>query len=48
MSFLTKDKTKLSNAIEISTDWAKRCKVEFGNNSEKALFELYKEVCIRI
>ena len=48
---LTKDKTKLSNAIEISTDWAKRCKVEFGNNSEKALFGiiqggLYKDLRI--
>ena len=35
---LTKDKKKLSNAIDISTHWAQRCKVEFGNNKEKALF----------
>ena len=35
---LTKDKKILSNAIDISTDWAKRSKVEFGNDSHKALF----------
>ena len=26
---LTKDKKILSNAIDVSTNWAKRCKVEF-------------------
>ena len=31
-------KNKLINAIEISTSWAKRCKVEFGNDKSKALF----------
>ena len=35
---LTNDKKKLSNAIDISTNWAKRCKIEFGNNKKKALF----------
>ena len=34
----TSDKDKLVRAIEISTSWAKRCKVEFGNNKNKALF----------
>ncbi len=35
---LTKDKKTLSSAINTSTEWAKRCKVEFGNNKSKALF----------
>ena len=35
---LTQDKKKLSQAIDISTYWAKRCKIEFGNNKKKALF----------
>jgi queuine tRNA-ribosyltransferase len=35
---LTNDKDKLISAINISTSWAKRCKTEFGNNKEKALF----------
>ena len=35
---LTKDKKKINNAIDISTHWAKRCKVEFGNSKGKALF----------
>ena len=35
---LTNDKDKLVSAIEISTSWAKRCKIEFGNNNSKALF----------
>ena len=35
---LTKDKKILSNAINTSTEWAKRCKIEFGNNKSKALF----------
>ena len=35
---LTKDKKVLSKAITTSTNWAKRCKVEFGNNKSKALF----------
>jgi len=35
---LTNDKKILSNAIDTSTIWAKRCKVEFGNNKKKALF----------
>jgi queuine tRNA-ribosyltransferase len=35
---LTKDKKILSKAIDISTNWAKRSKIEFGNDSSKALF----------
>jgi len=35
---LTNEKKKLISAIEISTNWAKRCKIEFGNNKKKALF----------
>jgi len=35
---LTNEKDKLISAIEISTNWAKRCKIEFGNNKKKALF----------
>ncbi|OUW73710.1 MAG: tRNA guanosine(34) transglycosylase Tgt [Pelagibacteraceae bacterium TMED216] len=35
---LTRDKKILSNAIDISTNWAKRSKVEFGKNNKKALF----------
>ena len=35
---MTNDKNKLISAIEISTSWAKRCKIEFGNNKHKGLF----------
>jgi len=35
---LTKDRDKLISAIEISTIWAKRCKIEFGNDKGKGLF----------
>jgi len=35
---LTKDKKKISKAIEVSNNWAKRCKIEFGENKKKALF----------
>ena len=35
---LTNDKEKLISAINTSTNWAKRCKVEFGKNRKKALF----------
>jgi queuine tRNA-ribosyltransferase len=35
---LTDDKKILSSAIDISTNWAKRSKIEFGNNSSKGLF----------
>jgi queuine tRNA-ribosyltransferase len=35
---LTNDKKILSSAIDISTHWAKRCKVEFGHDKSKALF----------
>ena len=35
---LTSDKKILSNAIDVSTNWAKRSKIEFGNNKKKGLF----------
>ncbi len=35
---LTKNKNEISKAIEVSTDWAHRSKIEFGNNKKKALF----------
>ena len=46
---LTENKEKLIEAINISTEWAKRSKVEFGNNKKKALFGitqggLYKDL----
>ena len=48
---LTKDKKILSSAIDVSTKWAKRSKIEFGNNKQKALFGiaqggLYKDLRI--
>ena len=46
---LTRDKKILSKSIEVSTEWAKRSKTEFGNNKSKALFGivqggLYKDL----
>jgi len=46
---LTKDKKILSKVIETSANWAKRCKVEFGQNKFKGLFGiaqggLYKDL----
>ena len=46
---LTSDKKILSNAIDVSTNWARRCKTEFGNNKSKGLFGivqggLYKDL----
>ena len=35
---LTEDKKKISSAIDISTNWAKRSKIEFGIDKKKALF----------
>ena len=35
---LTSNKKILSKAIDVSTYWAKRCKIEFGNEKSKALF----------
>ncbi|MDC0426905.1 tRNA guanosine(34) transglycosylase Tgt [Pelagibacteraceae bacterium] len=35
---LTNEKDKLIRAIDVSTNWAKRCKIEFGKNKKKALF----------
>jgi queuine tRNA-ribosyltransferase len=48
---LTKDKKILSRAINVSTNWAKRSKTEFGNDKFKALFGiaqggLYKDLRI--
>ena len=46
---LTSDKKILSNAIDVSTNWARRCKTEFGNSKSKGLFGivqggLYKDL----
>ena len=46
---LTEDKKILSNAIDVSTNWAKRSKIEFGNDKSKGLFGitqggLYKDL----
>jgi queuine tRNA-ribosyltransferase len=46
---LTSDKKILKSAIDVSTEWAKRCKIEFGNNKLKGLFGivqggLYKDL----
>ena len=41
---LTKDKQIISNAINVSTEWAKRSKIEFGMNKSKALFGIVREV----
>jgi len=46
---LTWNKKTLSSAIEVSTNWAKRSKVEFGRNKKKGLFGivqggLYKDL----
>ena len=35
---LTMDKKIISNAIDTSTDWAKRSKIEFNNEKNKSLF----------
>ena len=48
---LTNNRDKLKNAIDTSMKWAKRCKIEFGNNKKKALFGiiqggLYKDLRI--
>ena len=37
---LTDDKKILSKAINVSTNWASRCKVEFGLDKSKALFAI--------
>jgi len=49
---LTMDKKVLSKAIDVSTNWAKRSKVEFGNDKSKALFGiaqggLYKDLRVK-
>ena len=45
---LTKDKKILSNAIKVSTEWAKRSKIEFGQNKQKLCLELHKVVYTKI
>jgi len=35
---LSYDKDKIKSSLEISHNWAKRCKEEFGHNPKKALF----------
>ncbi len=35
---LTNDKKIIASAIDVSTDWAKRSKIEFNNADKKALF----------
>ena len=35
---LTHDKNVLSKAIDVSSHWAKRCKIEFGKDNSKGLF----------
>jgi tRNA-guanine transglycosylases, various specificities len=35
---LTRDKKILSKAINVSTEWARRSKIEFGSDKSKALF----------
>ena len=49
---LTTDKKIIDDAVNISTNWAKRCKIEFGNNKKKALFGivqggLYKDLRLK-
>ena len=39
----TQDRKILNNAIDISLDWAKRCKIENGNNKTKGLFGIVQE-----
>ena len=46
---LTTDKKKINQAVKLSTNWAKRSKIEFGVNNKKALFGivqggLYKDL----
>ncbi len=48
---LTSDRKTLSRAIDVSTNWAKRSKIEFGNDKKKGLFGiaqggLYKDLRI--
>ena len=38
MPKITRDKKILSKAIDVSTHWAERCKIEFGQNKSKGLF----------
>ena len=46
---LTNDKKIISKAIDVSTKWAKRSKIEFGNDEIKSTYsELLKVVYIKI
>ena len=44
---LTKDKKILSKAIHVSTNWAKRCKIELGNNKKKRIIWYYSRRIIQ-
>ena len=48
MPKITSDKKTLSRAIDVSTNWAKRSKIEFGNDKKKDYLELHKEDYIKI
>ena len=39
---------KFYQSINVSTDWAKRCKIEFGNNKIKGLFGIAQGGYIKI
>ena len=38
MPKITNDKNILSKCIDVSSHWAKRCKIEFGKDNSKGLF----------
>ena len=44
----TEDKVIISKAIDVSTHWAKRCKVEFGKDKTKHYLVLLKVVYTKI
>ena len=48
MSILTNDKKVLLNAINVSTNWAKRSKIEFGKDESKGLFGIVQGGYLKI
>ena len=44
----TNDYELIKKSMELSLYWAERSKKTFGNNPHKALFELFKEVYLKI
>ena len=44
---LTNNRDKLKSAIEISTKWAKRCKIEFGNNKKNFVWYYSRRIVQR-